>query len=84
MIHNFRPMGVCSRGISVELDDNNVIKNCEFIGGCAGNTTGICALVKGMTAEEAIERLRGIDCGGRGTSCPDQLSIALEEAVEMN
>lgn len=84
MVHNFRPTGVCSRQIQVELDDNNTIKNCRFVGGCAGNTTGISSLVKGMDAQEAIERLRGIDCGGRGTSCPDQLAIALEEAMEMN
>jgi uncharacterized protein (TIGR03905 family) len=84
MTYNYTPRGVCSRGISVELDDNNIIKDCRFIGGCMGNTTGICALVKGMSADEAIEKLSGIDCGGRGTSCPDQLSIALRQAVERN
>ncbi len=82
MTHTFFPLGVCSRQINVELDENGKILNCEFIGGCAGNTTGICMLVKGMDAQEAIRRLKGIDCRGRGTSCPDQLANALEEALE--
>ena len=82
MTHTYIPQGVCSRQMNVELDNNGVIKNCEIIGGCAGNTTGICSLVIGMDAEEAVKRLKGIDCRGRGTSCPDQLSIAIEEALE--
>lgn len=82
MTHTFFPQGVCSRQINVKLDENGKILNCEFIGGCAGNTAGICMLVKGMDAEEAIRRLRGIDCRGRGTSCPDQLANALDEALE--
>ncbi len=76
------PHGVCSRQINIDLDENGVIKSCEFVGGCAGNTAGISSLIIGMKAEEAIKRLRGIDCRGRGTSCPDQLSFALEEALE--
>lgn len=82
MTHTYIPHGVCSRQMRVELDENGVITNCEIIGGCAGNTTGICELVKGMNAEEAIKRMKGIDCRGRGTSCPDQLANALEEALE--
>ena len=81
-MHTYYPKGVCSRQMKVELDENGVIKNCEIIGGCAGNTLGVCQLVKGMNAKEAIKRLKGIDCRGRGTSCPDQLSIAIEEALE--
>ena len=77
MTHTYIPHGVCSRQMNVELDENGVITNCEIIGGCAGNTTGICELVKGMNAEEAIRRMKGIDCRGRGTSCPDQLSKAI-------
>ena len=77
MTHTYIPHGVCSRQMNVELDENGVITNCEIIGGCAGNTTGICELVKGMNAEEAIKRIKGIDCRGRGTSCPDQLAKAL-------
>ena len=82
MTHTYIPHGVCSRQMNVELDENGVITNCEIIGGCAGNTTGICELVKGMNAEEAIKRMKGIDCRGRGTSCPVQLANALEEALE--
>lgn len=83
MTHTYIPRGVCSRQINLELDENGKITNCEFIGGCAGNTQGVCMLVKGMDAEEAVKRLKGIDCRGRGTSCPDQLAKALEEALEM-
>ena len=82
MTHTYIQQGVCSRQINVELDANGTITNCEIIGGCAGNTAGICQLVKGMDAEEAVTRLKGIDCRGRGTSCPDQLANALEEALE--
>ena len=82
MKYTYIPRGVCSRQITVEID-NGVVKNCKFTGGCSGNTQGVCSLVKGMDAEEAISRLRGIDCNGRGTSCPDQLSIAIEEALEL-
>lgn len=81
-MHTYFPTGVCSRQMNIEIDENGIIKNCEIIGGCAGNTFGICQLVKGMNAEEAVKRLKGIDCRGRGTSCPDQLSIAIEEAFE--
>lgn len=83
MTYTYIPRGVCSRQINLELDENGKITDCEFIGGCAGNTQGVCMLVKGMDAEEAVKRLKGIDCRGRGTSCPDQLAKALEEALEM-
>lgn len=78
--HHFSPRGVCSRGIDVELE-NGIIQNIEFHGGCAGNTQGVATLCRGMRAEEAIERLSGIRCGFKSTSCPDQLSIALKEAL---
>lgn len=81
MEHTYIPQGVCSRMMSVEIEDG-IIKDCKIVGGCAGNTTGVCALVKGMNAEEAVERLKGIDCRGRGTSCPDQLANCIEEALE--
>lgn len=70
--------GVCSQAINVEVD-NGIITSVEFIGGCHGNTQGVAALVKGMKVEEAISRLEGIDCRGRGTSCPDQLAKALKQ-----
>ena len=79
---NYQTSGTCSRLIHVELDDNNVIQNCYFIGGCNGNLQGISKLVIGQKAEDIIERVKGISCNGRPTSCPDQLSKALEEAIK--
>ncbi len=75
----YRPEGVCSRLIEIELDDNGVIGKVKFTGGCNGNLQGISRLVRGMTADEAIERLSGIRCGMKGTSCPDQFARALKE-----
>lgn len=75
----YRPMGVCSRQINVELD-GDTIKSVEFIGGCAGNTMGISHLVKGMNVDDAIKRMEGIRCGNKPTSCPDQLAKALRAA----
>ena len=80
MTFNYRPKGVCSQQIIIELNDD-VIENLRVLGGCAGNLQGISALVRGMKAEEAIERMRGIRCGFKNTSCPDQLAKALEEAL---
>lgn len=71
--------GTCSRAIEVMLDDAGVIKECSFIGGCPGNTKGLGSLVVGMSSEEAIKRLKGIRCGNKQTSCPDQLAKALEK-----
>ena len=82
MTYTYTPRGVCSRKITVELSDSGVVENVSFQGGCNGNTQGVAALVKGMKAEEAISRMKGIDCNGRGTSCPDQLAEALTEALE--
>jgi len=72
---------VCSQQIDI-LIDGEVIRAVQFTGGCHGNTQGIAALVAGMKIEDAIERLRGIDCGGRGTSCPDQLARALMALIQ--
>ena len=77
----YKTSGTCSRAIVVDVEDG-VILSCKFVGGCAGNTQGVAALVKGMKVEEAIERLSGIQCGFRGTSCPDQLSRALKTALD--
>ncbi len=76
---NFTPHGTCSRAISFDIVDNKVT-NVKFVGGCSGNTQGVARLVEGMDVDEAISRLKGIDCAGRGTSCPDQLAIALSQA----
>ena len=81
MVYQYEPKGVCSRQMNIEVEDE-IIKKVEIIGGCAGNTIGVSVLVQGMNINEAIKRLRGIDCRGRGTSCPDQLAIALEKIKE--
>ena len=78
---SYTPKGVCTRQINLEIEDN-IIKNVEFIGGCAGNTQGVARLVEGMNVEDAVIRLEGIDCRGRGTSCPDQLAKAIIELVK--
>lgn len=80
MKYSYKTKGTCSSAISLELEDG-IICSVEFQGGCNGNLQGIAALVKGMKAEEAMEKLRGIRCGFKSTSCPDQLSIALEQAI---
>lgn len=69
---------VCSQEMIIEIEEDR-IKKVTIIGGCAGNTVGVSNLIQGMKIEEAIRRLKGIPCGYRGTSCPDQLAIALEE-----
>ena len=74
----YQTRGVCSRSIDIEIEDG-IIASVTYHGGCSGNTQGVAALVVGMTVEEAIKRLRGIHCGPRPTSCPDQLARALEE-----
>ena len=81
MKYTYIPHGVCSRLIELEIEDD-VIKSCRFLGGCNGNLQGIGKLVAGMEDDTAIEKLRGIDCAGRGTSCPDQLANALIAARE--
>ena len=80
MTYEFYPRGVCSRKMVFDIE-NGVVKDLEVVGGCNGNLQGISALVKGMKAEEAIARLKGINCGGRGTSCPDQFARGLEAAM---
>lgn len=76
----YKTKGTCSAMILLDLD-GDVIEKCEFVRGCHGNTQGVAALVRGMRAEEAIERLSGIRCGMRATSCPDQLACALRLAL---
>lgn len=81
MIKTYMPKGVCSQLMEIEIEDG-IIKNVKIIGGCNGNLKGITALVTGCKAEEVVNRLKGIECGMKGTSCPDQLARALEEAVK--
>ena len=80
MIKTYTPKGVCSQKMEIELEDG-VIKNVKVIGGCDGNLKGIMSLVKGCRAEDVIERLNGIECRTKGTSCPDQLAKAIKEAI---
>lgn len=77
----YKTHGTCSRLIKLQVEDG-IIKDCSFVGGCAGNTQGVAALVKGMKVEDAIERMKGIKCGFKATSCPDQLAKALESTLE--
>lgn len=75
---SYKTKGTCAREIQIDIDDStNIVKEIRFVGGCSGNTQGISALVKGRPVDELIDSLQGIDCGGRGTSCPDQLAKAL-------
>ena len=76
----YKTSGTCSRAIIVDVEDG-IVSDCRFVGGCPGNTQGVAALVVGMKAEDAIAKMKGIKCGMRATSCPDQLSRALEEAL---
>ena len=79
MKYTYIPRGVCSRMIELEIEDD-VIKSCRFVGGCNGNLQGISRRVTGMEIDEAVKKLEGINCSGRGTSCPDQLAKALKAA----
>lgn len=79
MRYKYTPKGVCSTQINIDVDENDVIKSIEFVGGCPGNTTGVAKLAVGRKVDEIISLLKGVPCRNRGTSCPDQLARALEE-----
>lgn len=81
MEYTVRPKGVCTMQIKFEIDDDKTVRNVQFLGGCNGNTKGLSALVEGMKADDVITRLSGINCNGKGTSCPDQLARAISSAV---
>ena len=80
MRHVYKTKNTCSRSIEFDLD-NGIVTNVKFNGGCMGNTQGVADLVEGMKAEDVIRKCRNIQCGFRGTSCPDQLALALETAL---
>jgi uncharacterized protein (TIGR03905 family) len=82
MKFSYQTKGICAKTIDIELNNEKIIEKVSFEGGCSGNTQGVARLVTGMSADEAIKQLKGIDCDSKGTSCPDQLSIALEKAIE--
>lgn len=77
MKYTYKPKNVCSQQFIAEIE-GDTIKQFQIIGGCAGNTQAVCRLIQGQTIDWAIERLKGIDCRGRGTSCPDQVAQFLE------
>ena len=81
MQYHYNTSGTCSREIHFEIEDGKV-KNVNYIGGCNGNLKGIASLVEGMDVDEVIARLEGTTCGGKPTSCPDQLATALKQAKE--
>ena len=81
MKKEYMTKGVCARRIDFEIEDG-IIKSVQFIGGCSGNTSGICRLVAGMDANDVIGRIKGTKCGPKPTSCPDQLALALEEITK--
>ncbi|MDQ5983516.1 MAG: hypothetical protein RUMPE_00540 [Eubacteriales bacterium SKADARSKE-1] len=78
MQYSYKTQGTCSKEIIIKTDGDK-IQGVEFVGGCSGNTQAISSLVNGMKIKDVIEKCKNIDCGGRGTSCPDQLAKALEE-----
>ncbi|MBR3816893.1 MAG: TIGR03905 family TSCPD domain-containing protein [Clostridia bacterium] len=80
MHYTYKTKGVCSRGIEFDIVDSKVT-NIRFHGGCSGNTKGVAALAEGMSAQEIAEKLSGIRCGFKSTSCPDQLALAVKEAL---
>lgn len=84
MTYRFQPKGVCSREMIVEVDEQGVVRSLKVVGGCHGNLQGISALVEGMEAKEVVARLKGICCGFKDTSCPDQLARNLEKALAKN
>lgn len=81
MTHEYKTQGTCSSKISFDLE-NGTVKNVKFTGGCNGNLKGIASLVEGMKAQDVCEKLSGIRCGFKSTSCPDQLAKAVKKAIE--
>lgn len=84
MTYSFRPRGICAQEMIVDVDEQGVIRDLRIVGGCDGNHKGLAILVKGMKAQEVMERLKGISCGHRPTSCPDQLARGLEQILAGN
>ena len=81
MQYEYKTKGTCSQRILFEIEDG-IIQNVQFIGGCNGNLQGISKLVEGMKAEDVVEKIQGIHCGMKPTSCPDQLATAIKEAMK--
>ncbi len=81
MQYRYKTRGTCAQEILFELDDDRRVHNIQFVGGCNGNTKGVAVLAEGLTADEIEEKLSGIRCGFKSTSCPDQLALAVQAAV---
>lgn len=81
MQYTYVPQGVCSREMRVEVN-NGIVTSVQIVGGCSGNIQALCRLVEGLEANAAINKISGIHCGSKNTSCPDQLAIALKKALE--
>ena len=75
----FKPSGICAGHITIVLDDQEKVQDLSFVGGCDGNHKGLNALIRGLSAQEAIDRLSGIKCGFKQSSCPDQVAVALRQ-----
>lgn len=84
MRYTYYTHGTCSSQIDFEIDDQGILRDVHFTGGCHGNLQGISCLVRGLKAEEVMSKLQGIRCGYKNTSCPDQLATALREALNKN
>lgn len=82
MKYTYYTQGTCSSQIDFEIDDQGIINDVQFMGGCHGNLQGIATLVRSMKAQEVIDKLQGIRCGYKNTSCPDQLATAMREALK--
>ncbi len=79
----YKTSGTCSRAIELHIEGDTIVSG-QFVGGCPGNTMGIASLIRGMKITDAIERMKGIRCGNKSTSCPDQLALALEAYLAEN
>lgn len=79
-MHSYKTSSVCAKEITFEIKDGKLF-NINFVGGCPGNLIGISKLVEGLDAKEAVKKLKGVDCRDKGTSCPDQLAMAIEEVL---
>ncbi len=84
MVHNYKTKGVCAREINIQMNEDGTIGEVEFVGGCPGNLIGIASLVKGQSPDDIIAKCKGVGCGAKPTSCPDQLSIALEQIKNLS
>ena len=80
--HTYSPRGVCSRSIQIKYDDETkIVESIDIIGGCSGNLRGLKALIEGQKIHEVVEKLKGIKCGFKATSCPDQIAVALSQLL---